>query len=885
MAGQTPHRLYDIARLTPLLEAGYTLLTPNYRLARRIRTEWNRDRAAAGERAWPTVPVEPLERWLLAQWERAVGLGLLPALVPLDPPRTQELWRQVIAEHEADGGGYSLLRPAAAAELAGQARETLLRWQVDRATDGIRQQFQFDADCSTFLAWCDRFEQRLADSGLCTVTDSIAALRRCAPEPGRCRVALVDCDDIPPLFHAAVQALAAEVQTVTSTGERARCLAHAFSSRRGELQAIARWAAQTSRGSPEATIGIVLTDMAADRGPLEYLLRREFDCLGQNYNALPVNFSTGIALDRAPVVRDALAVLDMAGAEVAVRQVVGLLQSRFLDLPDANGCAAQRLVTDLFAAGRELVATADLRYAAGEAALGEGNALALGNCLLAVSGMRELRGTARPSEWIERFAAVLAVWGWPGPGPLDSLEHQQVELWYRTLDEYRAFDAVCGPLDYAAGLSLLRRACSGQVSQPQTADSCVQVLGPLEAAGLVFDHLWLCGLQGGSWPAAPRPSPFIPLALQRRLQMPHATAEREWHFCDTLMQQYRRSSGVLHASYSRLIDDVPELPSSLLADFTWEPPQEPPAVDPAWNRRRESLALQWLPDTAAPPVGAAELAVLGGGSGLLEDQSQCPFRAFARRRLAVEPLGEFVLAQSPAERGALLHDALYHLWGEIGDHTSLRALDPAAESRIVANAVAVALEGLPGRRRRALGGAYWGLEAKRLTDLLLEWLAVERQRGDFVVTHREEKVTLPLGPLEIRLRVDRIDRLPDGSRLIIDYKSGRSSVNDWLGDRPARPQLPLYGIAAPEGAAALAFAQVRPRDSRYVGLGEVAAAPGVDTVADWEALNRQWRESLERLAAAFVAGEAAVDPLAGSSCTWCGLQPLCRVDRAQEVAT
>ncbi|MDZ7781697.1 MAG: hypothetical protein U5K56_01670 [Halioglobus sp.] len=42
----------------------------------------------------------------------------------------------------------------------------------------------------------------------------------------------------------------------------------------------------------------------------------------------------------------------------------------------------------------------------------------------------------------------------------------------------------------------------------------------------------------------------------------------------------------------------------------------------------------------APAPDAAELATLRGGAALLEDQSQCPFRAFARRRLRAEPAGE-----------------------------------------------------------------------------------------------------------------------------------------------------------------------------------------------------------------------------------------------------
>jgi hypothetical protein len=129
--------------------------------------------------------------------------------------------------------------------------------------------------------------------------------------------------------------------------------------------------------------------------------------------------------------------------------------------------------------------------------------------------------------------------------------------------------------------------------------------------------------------------------------------------------------------------------------------------------------------------------------------------------------------------------------------------------------------------------------------------------------------------------------------VIIDYKSGISRVQDWLGDRPGKPQLLLYGIAAPGEAAALAFAQVRPRECKFVGLGRVEAAPGIGTdiaavagdrmdASDWDSINTLWRDNLERLAQEFVDGEAQVDPLKSASCAWCGLQPLCRVGAAGE---
>jgi ATP-dependent helicase/DNAse subunit B len=156
------------------------------------------------------------------------------------------------------------------------------------------------------------------------------------------------------------------------------------------------------------------------------------------------------------------------------------------------------------------------------------------------------------------------------------------------------------------------------------------------------------------------------------------------------------------------------------------------------------------------------------------------------------------------------------------------------------------------------------------------------------VVARELDVTLELARLPIRLRVDRVDQLADGSRMIIDYKSRSGRVQDWFGDRPAQPQLPLYSIAEPDCVSGMAFAVLRPRESRFVGLGRVAAAPGVSTdlsrlgkaginVQGWSELVDYWRSTLEHLARAFMAGDAPVDPLTASSCTWCGLQPLCRI--------
>jgi hypothetical protein len=85
----------------------------------------------------------------------------------------------------------------------------------------------------------------------------------------------------------------------------------------------------------------------------------------------------------------------------------------------------------------------------------------------------------------------------------------------------------------------------------------------------------------------------------------------------------------------------------------------------------------------------------------------------------------------------------------------------------------------------------------------------------------------------------------------------------------------------------VAYAQVRSRECRFLGLGDVAGVNGVrqdigsavkrHSAADsWEALQAEWRANLDRLALGFLAGDAAVDPLP-RACDYCGLQALCRV--------
>ena len=888
MPAHGDHKLFDIEPLLPFIKDGCTVLTPNLRLARRVTRAWDHYQRGMGNSSWPTLAAQSVDNWLMARWQHYVALGELAPRKIMSADQAAELWLQEIERSDTQGETLNLLRPGAAAALAQQARDTLLRWRLDPHLQSNKQYFDLEADCETFYRWLIAFENRLTEKELATPADCLAALDGLQHMDAEGAIVLLEVDELPPLTQSLLDKLCKKLHHLDPGVETTPSRIVALPDRRTELATMAGWAATVHRNNPESTIGLVVPDMSQDRGAIEYLLRREFDCLGSNYTSLPVNFSTAISLADAPVIRDALRMLELATQHIALDHIVGLLQSRFLEFVAIDGVALSRLVTALFDIGQPQLETAELRFlvsnkhAAGLEPLAE--------LLMELANRRELRSRRCPSDWLQPIQEVLALAGWPGAGSLDSLEYQQVEQWLRLLEDFADFDIFCDPLSLKQALNLLRRLSGERISQPKTADSNIQVLGTLEAAGLQFDYLWVCGMQASSWPAAARPNPLIPLILQRSSDMPHSSAEREWRFAERLLASFRRTSGQLYASYATQVDGVPESPSALVSSF--EPVDQLPCrpmIDGHWASQHQQRDIVALEDYTGPPLTDTELETLAGGSGLLENQSQCPFRAFARHRLQARPLAEPSPSLSAAERGSLLHEALYVLWGDLKSSSGLAGLSPDRELELCSLSAEAGLKKLSSARRRQVGGACLELEELRLASLLRDWLQVERTREEvFSVVAREEKMSVSLGRLTLQLQVDRIDELEDGGLAIIDYKSSLSKVGDWLGRRPPKPQLLLYGLAAAEQPAALSFAQVRARENKFVGLGENGFAPGVATdigkavkgkvdADDWQSLNNVWKGQLERLAEGFLAGEAAVDPLNSTSCTWCGLQLLCRV--------
>ncbi len=142
----------------------------------------------------------------------------------------------------------------------------------------------------------------------------------------------------------------------------------------------------------------------------------------------------------------------------------------------------------------------------------------------------------------------------------------------------------------------------------------------------------------------------------------------------------------------------------------------------------------------------------------------------------------------------------------------------------------------------------------------------------------ERTVSAPTGALVLSGRVDRIDERPDGSVVVVDYKTGRTPP----GDDAARSSLALavYAVAAAR-TLRRACAVV---ELHHLPTGTVAAAahtPGslARKVAEAESIARDARAADE----AYAAGDTGDDRFparASSLCSWCDFRRVCAEGRA-----
>jgi ATP-dependent helicase/nuclease subunit B len=851
------------ARLAEGHPARVTVVTPNARLARELAREFDAGQAAKGLPVWETADILPLTAFAERLYEDALYSALaakLPLL--LTDAQARSLWEAAI--RESRWGEALLAVPQAAAEAA-RAWALAQGWRID----GALSSFPGNDDAKAFADWAKDYARRCAKeraTDRARLPDVVAPLLREDALRKPKLLVLYAFDELKPQDRDFLQACeGAGIELRACAAERTvgqRPTVRVFPSAREELCAAAEWA-RANLEAGASRIGIVVPQLGERRKEVARVFARTLhpghNLPGEEPRALPFNISLGAPLEDYPLVKAALSIMDLAAGEVPFEQASRLIRSPFI-----AGASSEMAVRSKLDAALRRIAPAKL---------------GLGKLVALVEGAPVLRQhlerlfalprleAASPHDCARHFTAQLDAIGFPGDRPLDSAEHQARAKFNECLAELAKLERVAPRMSLGRALASLRRLCLDTLFQPESPDAPIQVLGVLESLGLEFDALWVSGLTDEAWPMHTRANPFIPPALQRKAGIREASPEATLEWAKKVTEGWLGGADEVVLSHPAREDDRELLGSPLISGvpgFSGTPETGSVA------RYRDLIFAKRLVERVADgQAPALATKTLKGGTRILADQAACPFRAYARHRLAAEALEEPVEGLDARARGLLLHTLMKELWSQLKGSDGLEG-DVAAAVKKAANAAVAEAE---------LEEPFAALERERLVKLANEWLEVERERAPFTVVAMEDKRKLTVAGLELSGRIDRLDALESGGHALIDYKTGNPTPNDWQGERPEDPQLPLYALSAKEDVSAVAYAKLRTGAMRFMGFSrEKDAIPKVKAAENWATLFEGWRKELEALGQGFAAGDARVDPKKLlATCRYCDLQPLCRV--------
>ncbi|MDO5085989.1 MAG: PD-(D/E)XK nuclease family protein [Comamonadaceae bacterium] len=364
-----------------------------------------------------------------------------------------------------------------------------------------------------------------------------------------------------------------------------------------------------------------------------------------------------------------------------------------------------------------------------------------------------------------------------------------------------------------------------------------------------FAALVLPGCDEVRLPAAPEPPGLWTPAQRQHLRLPtrdslQAAQQAAWRQAlgmpqvDVLWRQ-SDSSG------------EPLLPSPLVQAL----PSAPPAPD---NRPARAIAAAAVP---RPAPNSSALPVTRLSASSYGDLRTCPYRFFALHQCQLREAGELDAEVSKRDFGNWLHDTLHAF------HQALQAApttDRALRSARLDAAAQAAAEALALDEGEFLPfSAQW----PALRDSYLDWLdAHEASGATYVAGETPAQVTL--GAVTLEGRLDRIDHLPGGTPLLIDYKTEHPNrTRERIAEASEDTQLPFYAALLPDDSLSAA----------YLNLGErhpVQAWPHEQITALRDALVAGITQDMQAIAS----GHPLPALGEGAACDWCAARGLCRRD-------
>lgn len=869
--------------LSTLISDGATVLTPTKRLSRHICHIYATDQLAQGNQAWQTPDCLPWSAWCKRSFDM-LSLRTESKQVLLNNLQQQWLWHDIINRSSYKN---RLLQITATAKQTAQAYQLAKEWSVPI----FPEETYLSEDAYAFKHWVDSYEAKKQDHGWlddANLSEFIATHINVLKNTLN-KIVFYDFDFFTAQQLKLKQAMldaGIDVIELNAADQNKSTRVNRLDNPQAEIIAAANWAKQHLEKEVDASIGIVVPNLSALREKIEYgfasVLTPQKWLQSNEELHKPYSISLGKPLSTYPLINTAINLLSLAKRHVSINTLSLLLHSPFISGATDEAAARSKFDAALRRIGEQQLGFKTLYWIAEERCQDYEKCEQFIQLLKSfeISFLSHAKKqTLR--QWTLNFSEWLTDFGWPGERSLNSDEHQVLTAWQSALTTLGSLDGLSNAVSFSTALFQLNRLLAETRFQPETSETPIQIMGMSGAAGMQFDYLWVMGMNDENWPALMPANAFIPIKCQRDFNIPNASADAQLNIAKTMTNKLKQSSKEVVFSYALQEGDRMCRPSPLIKDIELGKDNKNISVDFKETMLATS-SFEIFIDVNAPDIPAGQIA--NGGSSLFKDQSGCPFKAFARHRLYAEALQHSDIGLSAAERGNLIHRALQFLWQRLKTLDNLNYRTELELEKIIHSVVLEAIKLQVSQQPETFTDRFTELEQRRLETILKQWLLIERERSDFKVIATEEWKTIVFEDIELYLRVDRVDELADGRCVIVDYKTGPVSKNDWESENPNDPQLPLYAVTNEQDVAAIAFASLKRGKMGFVGSAEsedILPRVKQDAELDWQEKLDYWEQILIKLANDFRNGVATVDPTR-TACRYCDLPSLCRINERIE---
>jgi len=462
-----------------------------------------------------------------------------------------------------------------------------------------------------------------------------------------------------------------------------------------------------------------------------------------------------------------------------------------------------------------------------------------------------------------------------------SFEINNINSLFKSLNQLKNNKIINYPITFQEYWEILFTQLENSPAPKDANDFDIDINGFAENPIKKYDAIWLMNMNTNLWPGKTEFNPFIPKKLQKKY---HIFDEINMKKINKVRLNRLNSFGSdITISYSKKDVETLLIPTPGYFDEL--------KVEEITSKVKEidnKKHLEKIKDHKAPEILATDIKV--SSFRCLENFQACPAWSFYENRLHAKPYQDDGQEEiSKMSRGNLIHELLEKFWKE---HKSSINLAKMSEKVLKKNIEILIHEVMSSYQvnKPHISPSQIKLECDYFKNVLYQWLCYEKlERPRFSVIESEEKYLVKIDRINFNVQIDRIDQYEDGSRLIIDYKTGgESPISQWKKDSITSLQMPIYVVfAGIENISAAGIGYINNKDVKLVGLSSYGQEPIDGAITDsskskkdedqWKYLIKSWGLDIHKLASGYLSGDARVIYNKEDELKYCSVKPLLRI--------